>query len=123
MAHSGIIVHMHTDPDDWKARILDKSLPSKNYDGSDGAVPVGFRSDGSSVPWIAKGIISRHAHPIAYFRHDYRCRNAKSWQERLWADREYEKDVGRTSWWITKKLGYAGTTIGSIFARHKYKEK
>jgi len=120
MAHSGIIVYMHTDPEDWRVRILDKPIPSKNFDGSDGEVPVGFRSDGSSVPWFAQGIIPRHAHPIAYFRHDYRCRNAKSWQERLWADREYGKDVGRTSPWIVSKIGYAGTAIGSIWNRHKY---
>lgn len=113
MTASGTIVYMRTVKNEPLFRALLKPLPCLNMDGSMGAVPVGFESDGSSTPWIFQGLFPRHRHPIAFFRHDYRCRNAKTPEERLFADREFEKDVGKTSWWITKKIGYAGVRIGA----------
>ncbi len=119
MAHSGTIIYMCNVPANGHLRQLTKPLPCKNFDGTDGEIPAGFVWDGSSSG-LASPIFPRHDHPIASCRHDWRCGQAKTWQERLWADKEFEKDVGTTSWWITKKLGRAGVAIGSIWNRHKY---
>ena len=113
MAASGIIVYMRTIPERPDNRVLTYPLPCKNYDGSDGFVPEGFESDGASSG-IFEPIFPRHKHPIAYFRHDWRCQNARSAAERKWADKEYREDVGRTSWWITKQLGYIGVRVGAM---------
>jgi len=115
-----VIVYMHTVEERPLARVLDKPLPCKMFDRREGEVYVGFESDGSSVPEIFRGLFPRHRHPVAFFRHDYRCRIARSWTERLWADREFEKDVGTTSWWITKKIGYIGVRIGALFGAGVY---
>jgi hypothetical protein len=113
MAHSGTIIHMRNVPGNGKLRALDIPLPIKKMDGSMGLVPADFEWDGSSVPWIFQGFFPRHNHPIASCRHDWRCKNARTKAERLFADKEFEKDVGTTSWWITKKFGYAGVRIGA----------
>jgi hypothetical protein len=39
---------------------------------------------------------------------------AKNPVERKFADKEFEKDVGKTSWWLTKKVGYIGVRIGAF---------
>ena len=78
-------------------------------------IPVGFEWDGSSVPRLLQGIFPRHRHPIASCRHDYRCGKAKNKRDRKYADREFQEDVGKTSWWITKKVGYFGVRIGAFF--------
>jgi len=114
------LVYMHTVFERPLARVLDKPLSCVLFGGSPGFVPVGFESDGSSVPEIFRGIFPRHRHPIAFFRHDYRCRIAKSKFERLWADKQFEKDVGTTSWWLTKKIGYIGVRIGAFFGAGVY---
>lgn len=36
-------------------------------------------------------------------------------EQRKWADEEFRKDVGETSWWITKQIGYLGVRIGAMF--------
>ena len=115
MAHSGILIHMRNVPGRPLNRALDKPLQCKNQDGSDGEVPINFEWDGSSVPWIFQQIFPRHNHPIASCRHDWRCHNAKNAAERKWADEQFRDDVGATSWWITKQVGYAGVRIGAFF--------
>ena len=82
--------------------------------GTQDIVPSDFEWDGSSVPIIFQGVFPRHRHPIASCRHDWRCRNARNASERKWADEQFEKDVGETSWWITKKLGYLGVRVGAM---------
>lgn len=114
MAHSGTIIYMRTVPGKPLHRALTKPLYAKNFDGSDGFVPEDFEWDGSSVPWIFQGLFPRHNHPIASCRHDWRCRNAKSAEERRWADELFRDDVGTTSWWITKQFGYLGVRIGAM---------
>lgn len=113
MAHSGTLIVMRNVPGKPLHRALWLPLSCPSFDGAIGQVPAGFEWDGSSVPWIFQRIFPRHNHPIASCRHDWRCRNAKSAAERAWADREFEKDVATTSWWITAKLGYLGVRIGA----------
>jgi len=113
MAHSGTLIHMRNVPGNEKCRALDEALPCVNYDGTPGEVPVDFVWDGSSVPLLFRGIFPRHDHPIASCRHDWRCRNAKNAAERKWADGQFKLDVGTTSWWITKQVGYLGARIGA----------
>ena len=96
-------------------RVLTDGLPVRRVSGDWTCIPPGFEWDGSSVPVFFQGIFPRHRHPIASCRHDWRCRNARNKAERKWADREFEKDVGKTSWWVTKKIGYIGVRVGAFF--------
>ncbi len=113
MSHTGTIICMRNVPGKPNHRALTAPLPYRRMDGTTGLIPPPFDWDGSSVPWIFQGFFPRHKHPIASCRHDWRCRNAETPGERLFADREFERDVGRTSWWITKKFGYIGVRIGA----------
>lgn len=108
------VIYMRTELENPHNRILTRALFCKEYDGSMGIINPEFKWDGSSVPYVLQGIFPRHRHPIASCRHDYRCGKAKSREERKWADKEFESDVGETSWWITKKLGYVGVRIGAM---------
>jgi hypothetical protein len=96
-------------------RKLLEPLSLSMKDGHISQIPAGFEWDGSSVPFIFQGIFPRHRHPIASCRHDYRCKQAKNKSDRAFADKEFEKDVGKTSWWITKKIGFIGVRIGAFF--------
>ena len=109
---SGVICYMRTVPGKPKHRVLTSRLPAANFDGSAGFVPAGFEWDGASSGLFAP-IFPRWNHPIASCRHDWRCRHARSAAERKWADEEFRADVGRTSWWITKQLGYLGVRVGA----------
>jgi hypothetical protein len=122
MAHTNTIIHMRNVPVSPKHRALDLPLPYKKMDGTMGLIPADFEWDGSSVPWIFQGFFPRHRHPIASCRHDWRCRNARTKEDRLFADKEFERDVGTTSWWITKKLGYAGVRIGAFLGIGVYRD-
>lgn len=138
MAHSGTLIHMRNVPERPDNRALDKPLPCPMWPGWEGPeeVPVDFEWDGSSIeleaeetrPWYVRWPISvltapvnffnrsifpRWRHPIASCRHDWRCRNARNKEQRAWSDAEFEKDVSTTSWWLTKKLGYAGVRAGA----------
>lgn len=113
MTASGLIVFMRTVPDKPLHRALTIPMPYRKMDGTMGLIPTGFEWDGSSVPWLFQGLFPKHRHPIASCRHDWRCRNAKTKADRLFADREFRKDVRRTSWWITAWAGYAGVRIGA----------
>lgn len=106
---------MQNVPGSPKLRELSKPLPLLNMDGTEGEIPATFRWDGSSVPWIFQGFFPRHNHPIASVKHDYRCPRCKTHAERLWADQEFRKDVGTTSWKITAWSGYIGVRIGAFF--------
>jgi len=112
--HTGTIIYMRNVPGTDNLRALTAPLYVKNYDGSDGYVPFDFVWNGNSTPFGFKWIFPQHNHPIASCRHDWRCQNARSREERAWADKEFETDVGTTSWWITKKVGYVGVRIGAF---------
>lgn len=112
---------MRTVPDKPLHRALTRPLEYLRYDGTMGQIPVDFKSDGSSTPWLFQGLFPRHQHPIAFFRHDWRCREALCPKERLFADQQFEIDVGQTSWWITKKLGYLGVRVGAHLGIGRYK--
>lgn len=113
MTHSGTIIYMRTVPGKPHHRKLTAPLKYVKFGGDVGLIPAGFEWDGSSVPWVFQRIFPKWRHPIASCRHDWRCRKAQTPEERLFADKEFERDVGRTSWWITKKLGYIGVRIGA----------
>ena len=108
------IIYMRSVPGKPDYRALTQPLRCDNFDGTYGYVPVNFEWDGSSVPFIFQGIFPRHKHPIASCRHDWRCLMAKNPVDRRFADKEFEKDVGKTSWWLTKKVGYLGVRIGAF---------
>jgi len=78
-------------------------------------IPIDFTWDGSSVPRLFQGFFPRHRHPVASCRHDFRCGRAKNKAERAYADKQFEIDVGKTSWKITSKVGYLGVRIGAFF--------
>jgi hypothetical protein len=119
MAHSGTIIYERSVYEHPDNRALTQPLSLKLRDGSLSEIPVDFEWDGSSVPFAFQGIFPRHKHPIASCRHDWRCRHTSSNADRKWADEEFEKDVGTTSWWITKKIGFIGVRIGSFFGNNK----
>ena len=108
------IIHMRNVPGYGELRALDLALPYTKQNGTPGLIPVDFEWDGSSSPWPLRGVFPRHRHPVASCRHDFRCCKAKNKAERAFADKEFEKDVGATSWWITKKVGYYGVRIGAL---------
>jgi len=136
MTHSGTIIYMRTVPGKPNHRALSAPLYCPKQDGSSGLIPFDFEWDGSSSELISengskikrgllrvlseplnfcmRSVFPRHRHPIASCRHDWRCRKAKTPEERAWADKQFEIDVGTTSWWITKKLGYWGVRIGAM---------
>lgn len=109
------LIHMRNVPGTDDSRALDASLTCLMPDGTNVEIPVDFIWDGASTPLILQGLFPRHNHPIASCRHDFRCKQAKNKQERKFADEQFEIDVGTTSWWITKKIGYIGVRIGSFF--------
>jgi len=115
MAASGTIIHMRNVPGRPDLRALDLPLPYIKMDGTMGLIPADFEWNGASGFFLTHMIFPRHNHPIATCRHDWRCEKSRSPEERLFADREFEKDVGKTSWWVTKKVGYIGVRIGAFF--------
>lgn len=115
MAHSGTLIFMRNVPESINPHLrkLIYPLPCLNADGTAGEIPVNFEWDGSSVPWVFQRIFPRHRHPVASCRHDWRCRHARTKAERLFADQEFRRDVGRTSWWVTALVGYIGVRVGA----------
>ena len=99
-------------------RPLNRVLTMPHYcpgiDGGQDIIPAGFEWDGASSGLLAPGF-PRHNHPIASCRHDWRCSNARNAAERKWADEQFREDVGETSWWVTKQVGYIGVRIGAMF--------
>lgn len=96
-------------------RALTQPLSYLKHDGTTGEIPIDFEWDGSSVPFFLQGLFPRQRHPVASCRHDKRCRDAKNKAQRKFADKQFEIDVGKTSWWLTKKVGYWGVRIGAFF--------
>ena len=115
MAATGQLIHMRNVPGTDDNRALDAPLPLLMPDGSMSEVPADFEWDGASVPRLFQGIFPRHNHPIASCRHDYGCKMAKNAAERKFCDEQFQINVGTTSWWITKKVGYIGVRIGAFF--------
>lgn len=115
MAASGVVMHMRTIPGraDWMA--LDRPLPCPMWPGYKGPeeVPIDFPWNGNSAG-IFVPFYPRWNHPIASCRHDFRCEQARTPEERAWSDREYRKDVRTTGWWITSQAGYLGVRIGAL---------
>lgn len=99
--------------DAWRA--LDKPLPCPMWPGWEGPVevPKNFVWDGNSSGLFAP-VYPTWNHPISSCRHDWRCLLAKTPEERLWADRAFRDDVGTTSWWVTKQIGYLGVRLGAL---------
>jgi hypothetical protein len=118
-------------------RKLGQSLECLMPDGSFDLIPIDFEWDGSSasvppyegrsklkkffrafiaapINFVARGIFPRFRHPVASCKHDYRCSKAKNKEERRFADCMFEEDVGKTSFWITKKVGYVGVRTGAV---------
>lgn len=102
-------IYMRTVPGKPNWRALTRPLPC---DGQ--LIPIDFEWDGSSVPWIAQGLIPKHRHPVASCKHDFRCAKSTNKAERKIADGQFKEDVGRTSWKVTSWLGYAGVRIGAF---------
>ena len=98
-----------------KMRALTAPLYCIMGDGSESCIPFDFEWDGSSVPVIFQGIFPRHRHPVSSCKHDWRSSHAKNKKDRAFADKEFRKDVRKTSWWITAAIGYAGVRIGALF--------
>lgn len=116
MAHSGTVIHMRTVPEKGdKVRALDAYLPCKMWPGAEqfDVIPSDFEWDGNSSGLFAP-IFPQWNHPIASCRHDWRCYHAKNAEQRKWADEQFRKDVGTTSWWITKQVGYLGVRAGAM---------
>ena len=129
------IIYMRTVPGKPLHRALTKPLQITTMDGEVDEIPVDFEWDGSSsellpetkskfkrallmviaepLNFCMRSVFPRHRHPVASCKHDWRCLHAKSPAERKWADEQFEIDVGKTSWWITKKIGYYGVRIGA----------
>ena len=110
-----MIIYMSTVEDKPNSRALAEALYLVNEHGPATSIPAGFEWDGSSVPFGLNAVFPRHRHPIASCRHDWRCSLATCKSDRAYADKEFESDVGKTSWWITKKTGYLGVRIGAFF--------
>jgi len=115
MAHSGTIIYMRNVPGHPELLALTAPLYCKNFDGSDGYVPFDFPWNGNSTPFGFKWFIPRKEHPIASCRHDWRCKNAKTKEERLFADQEYKKDISTTANSFVSNVGYIGVRIGAVF--------
>ena len=116
MAHSGTVLYYRTVPekgDDWRATTA--FLPCPMWGGYEGpeVIPDGFEWNGNSSGLFAP-VFPKWNHPIASCRHDFRCEKARNAEQRKWADEQFEKDVGTTSFWVTKKLGYLGVRAGAV---------
>ena len=108
------ILYMRTILERPQNRVLTQPHYCPGFGGTQDVIPVGFEWDGASSGLLAP-IFPQWNHPIASCRHDWRCRNAENEKVRKWADEQFELDVGETSWWITKKLGYFGVRVGALF--------
>ena len=111
------VIWMKTVLERPNSRVLTKPHYCLRIDGGQDMIFAGFEWDGSSVPAIFQGLFPRHKHPIASCRHDWRCGKSKNATERKWADEQFKKDVGQTSGWFVKNLGYLGVRIGALFKK------
>jgi hypothetical protein len=90
-------------------------------DGTVDEIPVDYEWDGSSVPRLFQGAFPKWRHPIASVLHDWGCEHSTdSPEDRKWHDDKFQDNVGSTSWWLTKKVGWLGVRTGA-FMRFKFK--
>jgi hypothetical protein len=115
MSHSGTIIHMRNIPECPACLALDAPLPCEMWPGYEGPQEIekDFRWNGNSSSIMAP-IFPQWNHPIASCRHDFRCEKATTPEQRKWSDQRFRDDVGSTSWWITKHLGYIGVRFGAM---------
>lgn len=106
---------MRTIPGQPDQMALDAPLPCPMWPGYQGAeeVPTDYIWNGNSSGLLAP-IFPKWNHPLASCGHDWRCEQARTPEQRAWADRQFEVDVGTTGWWITKKVGYLGVRLGAL---------
>lgn len=110
----------------WDGRIYMRSVPgqldvmelTRPLPCGDGEIPVGYRSNGASSGIFRRLLFlnfPKWKHPIASFRHDFRCERATSSEDRKFADKRYRIDVGKggTKWEQVK--GYLGVRTGALF--------
>jgi len=103
-------IHMRTVEGKPLNRALDSPLPC-----GEAECEIDFEWDGSSTPVLLRGLFPKHRHPKASCRHDKRCGLARNKEERKFADQCFREDVGKTSWKVTKYIGYFGVRIGAFF--------
>ena len=108
------ILYHRTVPGKPLHRALTETHPCTMPDGTTEDIPVDFEWDGSSVPGLFRGLFPKWRHPIASCEHDYGCGKAKNQKERKFHDEKFQVNVGHTSWWLTKKVGYYGVRIGAF---------
>lgn len=111
---------------EWDGRIYMRSVPGKldvmeltrPLPCGNGLIPVGYRSNGASSGIFRKVLFlnfPKWKHPVASFKHDFRCERATSAEDRKFADQRYCIDVGKggTKWEQVK--GFVGVRIGAMF--------
>lgn len=79
-------------------------------------IPKGFPSDGHSVPWFLRWIVSNHSLPIAAaFYHDYGYIVNPLKQTRKEVDREYHKIMRKhyKVFWYVAGSAFTGVRLGS----------
>jgi hypothetical protein len=100
-------------------RALTRALPYRKLNAETGEITNAFVErkfvwNGSSVPFGFNAMFPRHRHPVASCRHDKRCGEAKTKEERKFADEEFKSDVSTTSWKVTSWFGYLGVRAGAM---------
>lgn len=114
-------IYMRNVKDDLDEMELVSPLPCGNA-----LIPAGFRWNGSSSGIFESLLFMRFPkwkHRIASCRHDARCMLAVTKEERLFADKEFKKDVadGGNAWEIFS--GYAAVRIGAWFTFNRRLKK
>jgi hypothetical protein len=94
---------------DWME--LTKPLPC-----GDELLPIKFKWNGASVGPL-RFVFPKWKHPVATGRHDARCGAALTWEERLFADKEFKEDVRTNGSWWEIHAGYAAVRAGARLAK------
>lgn len=118
MKRAPVIIMMRNVPGDAEKRALTEPLKCMMWDGSYDYIPTNFKWDGSSVPWILRGLFPKHKHPVSSCKHDYRCGKAENKKQRKWNDSKFQEDINRTPGkvaYVESKMGWLGVRIGSFF--------
>ena len=119
----------------WDGRIYLCSVPdlldwmelAKPLPCGDGFIPAGYRYNGASsgiFQYVPIFDFPKWRHPMATCRHDWRCDQAKTKEERRIADELFRIDVGLgqtnkvRGWWEQTK-GYVGVRVGAMFTKQR----
>jgi hypothetical protein len=97
---------------------LDRMELLESIPCGDEVIGPGFQWDGASVGPLRKLPIigfPKWKHPIATCRHDMRCNEAVTKEERRFADKRFYRDVGRGGTWWERAKGYIGVRLGSYW--------